>query len=332
MQNNDTFISVIIPVYNVENYISACLDSVLRQNYRDYEIVVVDDESQDKTLQIVEKYAENNENIVVLKTEHGGQAKARNLGMQHASGQYITFLDGDDYWEGEHLEKLCDILVCSQCDICVANQYFVVHGGEKQIIKLFDIPESRTVSGKEIVFQNINIPGSMCLVTCRKGFLEEREICFQEDYICNEDFDFFMNAIINTEKVAVVGHLFYNYRRDNISSTYSNMSGLKILCFMRVYRKWYDYIYKQNEHIVQRENILNGITNNYNGAIGAVKSLPSSDENKTKAFDYLAQTQYILWPDQKPKKIFRFYLWKQGIRAVVSSYVGKMKNAIGKGK
>ena len=93
----DVKISVIIPAYNAEKYISECLDSVLRQSYKNIEIIVVDDGSADNTYTVVEGYSERHSNIVLVHQENGGVCSARNKGLDMASGDFIMFLDADDY-------------------------------------------------------------------------------------------------------------------------------------------------------------------------------------------------------------------------------------------
>jgi len=99
-------ISVVIPVYNVEKYISACLDSVVNQTFTDIEIICVNDGSKDNSLKILEKYSSNDKRIKIINKENGGAASARNTGMENAAGKYIYFLDSDDYISLNALEIL----------------------------------------------------------------------------------------------------------------------------------------------------------------------------------------------------------------------------------
>lgn len=100
------FFSVIIPAYNIENYIGLTLKSVLAQTFNDYEVVIVDDGSVDGTSRIVEAF--NSPKIRLINQDNGGVSKARNTGIQNARGRYIAFLDGDDYWYPDHLQKAFD--------------------------------------------------------------------------------------------------------------------------------------------------------------------------------------------------------------------------------
>ena len=120
-------VSVIIPVYNLENYLDTCLDSVGRQTYGDFEAIVVDDGSTDGSQAVALSHAERDARIVVISTVNQGAARARETGIRHAQGDYICFLDGDDVWDSRMLEKLVaaigenggyDIVCCDYKRIC----------------------------------------------------------------------------------------------------------------------------------------------------------------------------------------------------------------------
>ena len=102
---NDT-VSIIVPIYNKEKYLEKCLDSILGQTYRDLEIILVDDGSQDGSLEICRKYAEKNERIHVYAKKNGGVASARNLGLEKSQGSFLAFVDPDDYLHPECISLL----------------------------------------------------------------------------------------------------------------------------------------------------------------------------------------------------------------------------------
>ncbi len=107
MSENHSIVSIIVPVYKVEKYIHTCVDSVLRQSYPYWELILVDDGSPDGCPAICDKYAENDERIIVLHKENGGQSSARNLALDYQlKGDFITFLDSDDFWHEKYLERL----------------------------------------------------------------------------------------------------------------------------------------------------------------------------------------------------------------------------------
>ena len=111
--------SVVIPVYNVQEYLQKCVDSVLNQTISNYEVILVDDGSRDGCPGICDKYAEVYENVISLHKENGGLSDARNFGVKHASADYIVFVDSDDYVDPEYLESLWNLHLKYSSDIVV---------------------------------------------------------------------------------------------------------------------------------------------------------------------------------------------------------------------
>lgn len=114
-------ISVILPVYKVEKYIERCLDSICRQSYNNLEVILVDDGSPDKSGIICDQYAEKYDNFTVIHKENGGVSSARKEGIARANGQYISFVDSDDYLEVDFFEKLANEIEKNQSDIICCN-------------------------------------------------------------------------------------------------------------------------------------------------------------------------------------------------------------------
>lgn len=115
------FFSIIIPAYNLENYIAAALQSVLVQTFQDFEIIIVDDGSSDETVSIIQSF--HDPRIRLVSQVNGGVSRARNAGMKKAVGAYIAFMDGDDYWYPEHLELAADFFNRHPEILAYANRY-----------------------------------------------------------------------------------------------------------------------------------------------------------------------------------------------------------------
>lgn len=109
--------SIIIPVYNVENYIDKCLNSVLEQSYPEFEVIIVNDGSKDGSQKIIEKYEARDARFKGYRKENGGLSDARNFGLKYVTGDYILFLDSDDYWEKDLLQKLYDCIMERKVDM-----------------------------------------------------------------------------------------------------------------------------------------------------------------------------------------------------------------------
>ncbi|MDU5257907.1 glycosyltransferase family 2 protein, partial [Eggerthella sp.] len=111
-------ISVIVPLYNCIEYFPQCMDSILAQSFKDFEIIVVDDGSTDGSYELAEQYAKTNGNVIVLQQEHRFAGVARNTGMGHARGEYLIFLDSDDYFEENLLHDALARIEETNADIC----------------------------------------------------------------------------------------------------------------------------------------------------------------------------------------------------------------------
>ena len=150
-------VSVIIPVYNVEQYLNRCIDSVLNQTYKDFEIILVDDGSTDKSGEICDVYAEKDSRITVIHKENGGLSDARNFGIDAARGDFLTFLDSDDYFHPEYLEILVLNAERRNADIAICN-YTVNRNPEPSFsaAESFDVKE---MTAEQAVYE---------FVTCNK--------------------------------------------------------------------------------------------------------------------------------------------------------------------
>ena len=144
-------VSVIIPVYNVEPYLERCLQSVENQTYRDAEVIIVNDGSTDNSYQIIDRYVARNRHFTAYTTENNGLGGARNFGLTKASGEYVVFLDSDDYIAEDCLEKFAAAAQANNSDIVVCNSFDVQEDGtvidrnennvRNQTVTLSDAPQ-----------------------------------------------------------------------------------------------------------------------------------------------------------------------------------------------
>lgn len=146
MKQNKPKISVIIPVYNVQDYLRKCLDSICGQTYQNLEIICVDDCSTDASMEILNEYAAKDTRVrVVQRDENGGQAEARQTGIDVATGDYIAFVDSDDWLDDDYYEKMLFQMECDQTEI-VVNKSILVHENDKVYPKNF--PGHKTLQNK----------------------------------------------------------------------------------------------------------------------------------------------------------------------------------------
>jgi len=129
---NNIVISIIVPIYNTRAYLEQCIESVLNQTYKDFELILIDDGSTDDSLAICNKYKANDSRIKVYSKDNGGQGSARNLGLDVAQGDYITFVDSDDWVLPQLLQVLYDNLILNQADISCCGVYSNEDGSDKK--------------------------------------------------------------------------------------------------------------------------------------------------------------------------------------------------------
>lgn len=146
-------ISIIVPVYNVEKYISKCLDSIVNQIYRNIEVIVVNDGSTDKSGLICDEYAEKYNNIKVFHKENEGVSSARNLGIDNASGEYIAFVDPDDYIDKNMYEILYKEIIKSKSDIAMCSFFYVK---ESEVIYTGNKEKTIILSKEEVIYKYFN--------------------------------------------------------------------------------------------------------------------------------------------------------------------------------
>jgi glycosyltransferase involved in cell wall biosynthesis len=238
-------VSIIVPAYNVEEYICECLDSLVNQTLKEVEIIIVDDGSTDGTSVIIDEYAKRYENIRVLHKDNGGQSHARNIGLKMAEGEYILFVDSDDY---------IDILACETLyNYAKKNDVDIVHGdvlNSKDEVysnpKFRWIPsEGQVISGFEYLKQAIEtetydiVPW---LNLTRKSLLIENNLFFREGHFY-EDQEYTLRLYTQfPSTVLKIRYPFYYYRIGRPGSTTSVCSLKKGTDFAVILKEMFSYI------------------------------------------------------------------------------------------
>lgn len=141
-------VSIIVPVYQVEKYLRQCIDSILAQTFQDFELILVDDGSKDRSGQICDEYAKKDDRIYVVHTLNRGAAAARNTGIQRASGTYIAFVDGDDYLAENMIGRMYEVILDAQCDLVICN---FLHAFSDEKGNFSPPLQSMEISGREVL-------------------------------------------------------------------------------------------------------------------------------------------------------------------------------------
>lgn len=229
------YFSLILPVYNVEKYVKRCVNSLLRQEYTDYEIILVDDGSTDSSGSICDKLADKNNNIFAYHKENGGLSDARNYGMDRAKGNYILFIDSDDWVDEKLLISLHNHLNKSNVDILKFGFQKMQEGNYKNTffsyfnIGVYDrrqIEETilpYTIGPKRLFCYEQNACKSVWSHVYSLNFLRENNIRFvSEREILNEDYLFNLHTLLYAKSLEVTHYIlyYYDYREGSLSKRY----------------------------------------------------------------------------------------------------------------
>ncbi len=209
-------VSIIIPVYNAEKYIGSCLDCVCTQNYRRLEIIVIDDGSTDGSAEIIHSYMEGDPRIIYKRVENGGPSRARNIGLDMATGMYVSFIDADDLCAAEMIQTLVSQVAPS--DVCVCKK---VRWNQKTNSTRVDGWDEFSGSIEEFKTRLFAYQRSMRSCTSRMYRLDvirEHNVRFREGLHYGEDmyfnYEFFKHAV----DVTFIDAPLYTYRIDNNDS------------------------------------------------------------------------------------------------------------------
>lgn len=224
--NNKPLISIIVPVYNVEKYLARCLDSILAQTLADFEVIAVDDGSPDNCGKILDEYAKKDNRIKVIHKENGGVSSARNAGLDEAMGEYIGFVDPDDYISCDMYEHLYNEAKSGDYDIVQCNNYFVDNrGNEKRFLDHIKNTEYADTDDMICAFFDNNI---RC---CAWNKIFKRQIIadtrFLKELRIAEDKLFVYNCLHNASKVKTTEKYCYFYCQSETSVIHSGINEKK---------------------------------------------------------------------------------------------------------
>ena len=232
MSHTSLFLSIIIPVYRTKDYLRKCVNSILEKQLKDYEIILVDDGSPDESGKLCDKLAAKHSVIRVIHQENGGASKARNSGITAAKGQYLIFMDSDDYWNpGVSLVKMLEKVKkqpAIEMWLFYWLDYFEGEGFFKrnEHCKLDRIDTSSGVNFYRSLLSNGSLEVSACSKIIRKEFLQKNNLYFQEKLL-GEDNEWMMRVLRYLQKPGIIAEPLYIYVQRNSGSSISSSISLK---------------------------------------------------------------------------------------------------------
>lgn len=205
------FLSIIVPAYNVENYLKKCISSLLKQDVDDYEIIILNDCSTDKTLEIAKSFDDQKITIIDKKI-NSGLSDTRNIGMTLAKGEYIMFVDSDDSISENCLGKIADFINEKKPDIVYLN-YNLIKNGQSTKIKHFSADCNKIYEAHDFFkgeLSNRLLPIAACFAVYKKSFIVENDLKFQVGYL-HEDELWTPLCLMKAKTVGTLDCYFYNY-------------------------------------------------------------------------------------------------------------------------
>lgn len=218
-------ISIIVPVYNVEEYIHRCIDSILAQTFKEFELILVDDGSPDQSGKICDEYARNDNRIRVIHKKNGGLSDARNAGIAVAQGDYFGFVDSDDYIESDMYEELLEACIVHNSKIAMCGRYNVY---ENEIQPFFSFEGFKVWNSREAIEKLLtwdNIDSSACDKLFSRNLFEELRFPVGK---YNEDIYIMTQIIHQAGKIVHIGDAKYYYFHRLDSITTENFSEKKL--------------------------------------------------------------------------------------------------------
>lgn len=308
--------SIVVPIYNVEKYLPTCIESVLNQTYKDFELILVNDGSFDKCGEICDKYCMNDFRIKVIHTINNGTAAARNSGLYIATGDYVMYLDGDDFWNSHYLENAYELLNNHCVDICFGNRGTDYY--DDGTIKEFIIYDTSVLNDKQHIlsyfldYKHKN-PSAIFHNIYNMKFIKDNNLYFSESFTWSEDEDYFYSALQKFNTFTFCNYNFYFYRKSNINALTKNITAKNILSKMRVQKKWLDYYLQADID----ESIIHLATerfaNKYLELIRFISKIPPEDCNPV--IDYIIANKYILkYATGRKKQLIKFIYTLVGYR------------------
>ncbi|NLO09097.1 MAG: glycosyltransferase family 2 protein [Clostridiales bacterium] len=209
-------VSIIVPIYNAQKYIDVCLDSILKQTYQDFELILVDDGSQDASGRICDLYEKKDERITVYHRDNHGVSASRNFGLAHARGKYVLFIDADDSIEPNMLKGCIELADENKADLVICSFRYYMRDDNNRMVEN-SLASDFCGSAREVFDQwfitlvekeILNPPWNKLI---KKELLDKRLIQFHEEFSICEDMTFSTLLLSASKTTVLTGNMYYNY-------------------------------------------------------------------------------------------------------------------------
>ena len=296
--------SIIVPVYKVEQYLPQCVDSILSQTFRDFELILVDDGSPDNCGTICDRYASEDARIRVIHKENGGLSSARNCGMRAACGEYLLFLDSDDYWDrADALDLILAAFTDNRADVVLLKHRKL--DMKTSALSSGDIPGSNEEIAQLPYPQQLEICVSMQLFdTCawnkafRRSLMETTDLFFEQGII-GEDIDWAARLALASKKLAIVDKPVHVYRKGRPGAITNSLKLKNLVDTKGSIERCLDYIAGQSHDEVFLNAYYSYVAYRY--VIWMAESAVVKDPDKKRLIQKMKAYQFLLKHGGNPK-------------------------------
>ena len=307
-------ISVIIPVFNDEEYIGRCLKSLINQSLKEIEIICINDGSNDNSLEIIEGYKNKDDRIQIISQNNQGAGISRNNGMKFAKGEYISFVDADDWLESDSFEKLYANAIANDSEMVLFNS--IEHGINGSTRERIYMPADESVDYNNFVFdynyEKKLVMNKMFVIWSKiykTSFLKENNLEFYNHKIFN-DVQFHIESMLLAKRISYLPEILYHYNRANENSlqTKATLSNNKIIIF-DVFKGVKDFLIKQDYYDEFKQNFAQFMV-----VESRANLLKTNDEFKNDYYDKL-RSEFIKMNfnpttlNKFPFGLYNFYMW-----------------------
>lgn len=287
-------VSIIVPVYNTYNYLDECIKSIMDQTLEDIEIILVNDGSTDSSKDICEKYRELDNRIVVINKDNEGVGKARNVGIDKSSGEYIMFCDSDDYVEKTWCEEMYNLALFNKYSLVGCGYYIHSYRDKKSYIKQVSDVKYLSIENKSDIMNLYMLDISNLPVNkiFESKIIKDNNLRFDEEITLGEDLIFNLEYLKYTnEKILIVNKPLYNYiyrNRETLTTKYYiNLFDI----YNKLYSKLYNSMIMFNANMVKYNSIF---YSSYFESLNIVLKNTFNKKSKYTLLQKIKYTKYIL--------------------------------------
>lgn len=328
--------SIIIPIYNLGNYIDDAINSVLQQDYDNWELILVDDGSFDNSREKCEKYVSINSHIRYYYQDNKGVSSARNKGINLSKGDYITFIDGDDYWSKTDVLSRINHLLNKQNDLLcsVTTKYNILRQNSEEYevaisdgTRLLD-DEIDIKNSSEVIKYLVNRKWSSWLFFVKREIVIDEKLYFKENTFLAEDADWVFRLLLTIDKVTLFKYPYYEYRIRK-GSAMTKVNSKTISSYLEVLKYWIEYLEKNPGQ--SEKMITNALVSNCAEYLTYVFEFDKEYRTKWqeyfvkyRAYKYVKGLKTIWWTLFRSNIVFNVYIYTSMLRRKIPQFVREL--------